>query len=388
MDLVKDPAPPLTEASKQSVNGNTKWEYEMQRGGLTTLHFLILYYILKNFPLPFQHSLKRSPMRILVTGATGFLGNNIVRALLADEHLVTVAKRVSSDPRTLDGLNVQAVDAELTDLTQISPLVGSVDLVIHAAAMIQLGWSRLSQSRRVNVEGTRTVAEASRRQNVRMLHISSVDALAASDGETPINETDLFPSKPACSYVISKREAETAFLDQVEKGLDGVILSPGFMVGPNDWRPSSGEMMLALWKQWVPFAPAGGCSVADVRDVAEGVISAIQHGHSGERYILGGENVTYLDLWKRMASVMDRPQPKFVLPNWLAETGGRFGDLAAKFLKNEPQVNSAASRMGQLFHWCDSSKSQKELGYKLQPVNTALEDAWKWFQLHGYDKRR
>lgn len=285
-------------------------------------------------------------MRILVTGATGFLGNNIVRNLLADDHEVTVTKRVSSDPRTLDGLNVHAVDADLMDLSQISPLVGDADLVIHSAALIQLGWSRLAQSRRINVEGTRVLAEASRRQNVRMLHISTVDALAASDGATPVNETNLEPAKPGCAYVISKREAETAFLDQVDKGLDGVILCPGFMVGPNDWRPSSGEMMLALWKQWVPFAPAGGCSVADVRDVAEGVISAMQHGRSGQRYILGGENVTYLDLWKRMAAVMNRPQPKFVLPNWLAEAGGRSGDFMGKFLKHEPQVNSAASRMG------------------------------------------
>ena len=327
-------------------------------------------------------------MRIFVTGATGFLGNNLVRMLLEQGHEVTAAKRMTSDPRPLDGLEVEAVDVDLNDSSEVSLHLKESDLVIHSAAMIQLGWSRLSQSRRINVEGTRVLAEASRRQNVRMLHISTVDALAASDGEIPVNETNLEPSKPACSYVISKREAETAFLDQVNKGLDGVILSPGFMVGPNDWRPSSGEMMLALWKQWVPFAPAGGCSVADVRDVAEGVISAIQNGRCGERYILGGENLSYLDLWKRMAEVMDRPQPKFVLPNWLAETGGRCGDLAAKFLKNEPQVNSAASRMGQLFHWCDSSKAKAELGYQLQPVDTALEDAWKWFQLHGYDKRR
>ena len=327
-------------------------------------------------------------MRVLVTGATGFLGNNIVRSLLAQGQHVTVAKRISSDPRTLDGLDVEAVDVDLNDLTQISSIIADVDLVIHSAAMIQLGWSRLSASRTVNVEGTRTVAEASRRHNVRMLHISTVDALAASDGATPVNETQLEPSKPACSYVISKREAEHAFLDQVEKGLDGVILSPGFMVGPNDWRPSSGEMMLALWQQWVPFAPAGGCSVADVRDVAAGVISAMEHGRTGERYILGGENVTYLDLWKRMATVMDRPLPKFALPNWLAHTAGRGGDLAGKFLKEEPQVNSAATAMGQLFHWCDSSKAKKELGYQLQPAETALEDAWRWFQLHGYDKRR
>lgn len=327
-------------------------------------------------------------MRVLVTGATGFLGNNIVRALLSEGQTVTVAKRISSDPRTLDGLDVQTVDVDLTDLSQISGVIAEVDVVIHAAAMIQLGWSRLDESRHVNVQGTRTVAEASRRRGARMLHISTVDALAASDGATPVDETQLEPPKPGCSYVISKREAEHAFLDQVKKGLDGVILSPGFMVGPNDWRPSSGEMMLALWKQWVPFAPAGGCSVADVRDVAAGVISAIELGRSGQRYILGGQNLTYLDLWQQMAAVMDRPQPKFVLPNWLAETAGRCGDIAGKFLASEPQVNSAATRMGQMFHWCDSSKAKRSLGYTLQPLETALEDAWRWFQLHRYDKRR
>ena len=89
-----------------------------------------------------------------------------------------------------------------------------------------------------------------------------------------------------------------------------------------------------------------------------------------------------------MATVMDRPQPKFELPNWLAATAGRCGDLASKVLKNEPQVNSAATSMGQLFHYYDSSKAKQELGYQLQPVDTALKDAWQWFQLHGYDKRR
>jgi dihydroflavonol-4-reductase len=327
-------------------------------------------------------------MRVLVTGATGFLGNNIVRTLLQQGHKVTIAKRVSSDPRTIDGLDIESVDVDLTDRIQISPVVADVDLVIHAAAMIQLGWSKLAQSRRVNVEGTRTIAASCRRNNIRMLHISSVDALAASDGKVPNNETYLNPAKPSCAYVVSKRESEIAFLDQVDRGLDGVILSPGFMVGPNDWRPSSGEMMLAIWKQWLPFAPGGGCSVADVRDVAVGVVSAIEHGRVGQRYILGGDNITYFNLWTEMARVMDRPRPKFVLPNWIAELAGRGGDLAAKFLKHEPQVNSAATRMGQLYHWYDSSKAEQELGYQWQPLTIALEDAWKWFQQHNYHKRR
>ena len=156
------------------------------------------------------------------------------------------------------------------------------------------------------------------------------------------------------------------------------------MVGPWDWRPSSGEMMMAIHKNFLLFAPAGGCTVVDVRDVAAGIMSAMEHGRAGEKYILGGENLTYLDLWQRMAKTMHRPAPKFELPNWLAETAGRLGDLTSRFLKEETQVNTGATRMGQLHHWVDSSKAKKELGYKTQSIDTALEDAWKWFKAYDY----
>jgi dihydroflavonol-4-reductase len=216
-----------------------------------------------------------------------------------------------------------------------------------------------------------------------MIHVSTVDTLADCTSQ-PVNETQTEPSKPPCSYVVSKREASDAFAAEVAQGLDGVTVLPGFMVGPWDWRPSSGEMMMAIYKNFLLFAPAGGCSVADVRDVAAGIVSAMEHGRAGEKYILGGENLTYLDLWQRMAKIMGRPAPKFVLPDWLAESAGRFGDLASKFLKEETQVNTGATRMGQLHHWVDSSKAKKELGYQTQSIDTALEDAWKWFKAYDY----
>jgi len=275
-------------------------------------------------------------MRIFVTGATGFLGNNLVRLLLEQGHEITAAKRISSDLKSLDGLDLEAIDVNLNDSSEVSLHLKEADLVIHSAAMIQLGWSQTE------------------------------------------------PPKPPCSYVVSKREAEEAFASEVAQGLDGVSVLPGFMVGPWDWRPSSGEMMMAIYKNWVPFAPAGGCSVADVRDVAAGIISAIEHGRAGQKYILGGENLTYLDLWQRMATVMQRPKPKLQLPDWLAETAGRFGDLASKFLKEETQVNTGATRMGQVRHWVDSSLARKELGYQTQSIDTALEDAWNWFKAYDY----
>lgn len=337
--------------------------------------------MLNRFATAAKH--RKSNMQIFITGATGFLGNNLVRILLQQGHEITVAKRITSELRPLDGLNVEAVDLDLNDPAQIGPALDTADLVIHSAAMIQLGWSNLKASRKINVQATGVLAQAARRRGIRMIHVSTVDTLTPSV-DTPVTETQTEPSKPECSYVVSKREADEVFSAEIRQGLDGVSVLPGFMVGPWDWRPSSGEMMLAIHNNFVPFAPGGGCSVADVRDVAAGIVSAIDHGRTGEKYILGGANLTYLDLWTRMAKVMDRPAPKFALPNWLAESAGRLGDLAARFLKEEPQVNSGASRMGQLLHWVDSSKAQQELGYQFQNVDSALDEAWQWFKAYGY----
>lgn len=323
-------------------------------------------------------------MRILVTGATGFLGNNVVRGLLKQNHEVLVSVRPTSSRATLDGLDVEVIPLDLNNPGDISFALTNVDVVIHAAAKIQIGWTQLEASRIVNVEATRMIAEACRRKNVRLIHVSTVDALGAAT-ETEIgDETKLDPPNPACSYVVSKREAETAVILEVANGLDAVIVNPGFMVGPYDWKPSSGEMMMAIAKNTlVPFAPAGGCSVADVRDVADGIVSAIEHGRTGNRYILGGDNLTYMELWSMMAEVVGKSPPKYKLPNWIAWAAGTSGDLMAKILPVEPQVNSAATKMGQMFHWYSSEKAARELGYQIGSVQDALKDAWDWFKVKG-----
>lgn len=325
-------------------------------------------------------------MRILITGSTGFLGNNLARTLVEQGHEIVVTLRHASNRAALAGLKYESVLVDLNEPSDVSMALSGVDVVIHSAAMIHIGWTKLSSSRKVNVEATARIAEAARRKNIRMIHVSSVDALGAASETEPGIESKLNPPKPACSYVVTKRESETAVILEVSNGLDAVIVNPGFMVGPYDWKPSSGEMMLAIAKQPVPFAPAGGCCVADVRDVADGIISAIEHGQTGQRYILGGVNMSYLDLWTLMAKVMDRRAPRRKLPNWLATTIGKSCDLAGRLARSEPQLNSATTQMGQMFHYYGSEKAQRELGYKIGNVEDALRDAWDWFKLHGYVK--
>ena len=318
-------------------------------------------------------------MRILLTGATGFLGNNLLVKLLESGHQVTATLRHSSDLRPLDGLEVGKSVVDLNDRAEITPLVQQHDAVIHSAAMIHLGWSRIAESRRVNVEATKNLAEAARRNDIRMVHVSTVDALGIVDSNVPGDETRTEPPKPACAYVVSKRDAEAAFLDAVRNGLDGVIVNPGFMVGPRDWKPSSGEMLLTIAKQYMPFAPAGGCSVADVQDVARGVIQALEKGVTGERYILGGHNVTYLELWSQMAKIVGRRPPVGKLPDWVARIAGGLGDFAGRFMRDEPQLNSAVTAMGQIHHWYSSEKAISHLDYQINDYLPALKESWEWF---------
>ncbi|MDG2011984.1 MAG: NAD-dependent epimerase/dehydratase family protein [Pirellulaceae bacterium] len=326
-------------------------------------------------------------MRILVTGATGFLGNNVVRALLAEKHEVAVALRQSSNRKALDGLNVEFITVDLNSPNDVAMALAGCDCVVHSAALIQLGWTKLAESRKTNVEATATIAQAARRKNIRMVHVSSVDALGVSSQDRPGTEEELNPPNPPCSYVVSKREAETAVIVEVANGLDAVIVNPGFMIGPYDWKPSSGVMMLTVAKSLIHFAPAGGCSVVDVRDVADGIISAIKHGQTGERYILGGRNLTYFDFWTMIAKVTNTRAPKKVLPDWIAKTAGRAGDVWTRLSGNEPDINSAATQMGQMFHFYNSDKAEKYLGYQIGNIEDALKDAWDWFILHGYAKK-
>ncbi len=327
-------------------------------------------------------------MRVLLTGATGFLGNNLLRLLLAAGHEVQVTLRAGAGGRALEGLQFEPVTGDLSNVDQLLAEADDFDLLIHSAAMIQIGWTKLSESRQVNVVATERLAEYCRLTNRRMIHVSTVDTLAHAPDGRPRTEAEREPAKPAISYVTSKREAEQKMLQQIEMGLDGMIVHPGFMLGPWDWKPSSGAMLLAIAGGPTPLAPAGGCSAVDVRDVAEGILKVAEHGSPGERYILGGENVSYLELWQRMARVIGKRGPQGKLPDWLARVAGLAGDWGGKLLAREPQVNSGATAMGQLQHYYDSQKAITELGYRIGSLDEAIADEWRFLQEFGYTKKK
>ncbi len=322
----------------------------------------------------------------LVTGATGLVGNNVVRQLLARDMGVRVLVRPTSQlgGGALAGLAVGRVAGSLADQESLERAIDGASCVIHSAAFVHCGWRNGSEMREVNVEGTRRIARAARRAGARLVHVSSVDAIGLRPDGMPADETTPPGVMPECPYVVTKREAEAAVLDEVDRGLDAVIVNPVYMLGPWDWKPSSGRMLLEVAAGKGLFAPPGGNDFVDVRDVAAGILQALDRGRTGRRYILGGHGLSYLDAWRVMARVTGRMQPLGLAPKPFVRMAGWFGDLAAVVRGREGDVNSAATTMSMLDHNFSCQRAIDELGYRFRPIEDSVQDAWDWFVVRGY----
>ncbi|MEX1039498.1 MAG: NAD-dependent epimerase/dehydratase family protein [Pirellulaceae bacterium] len=323
-------------------------------------------------------------MNVLVTGATGLVGNNVVRLLLEQGHQVRVLVRPTADRRSLEGLELEIIPGDVTDTASLTTACQHQTHVIHSAAMVHIGWTGAEAMHQVNVGGTEQVAQAALAAGARLVHVSSVDALGVGRRDQPANEESPRTGKVECPYVQTKRAAEERLQTLFAAGLPGLIVNPGFMLGPWDWKPSSGKMLLEFIKNRPPMAPRGGCSVADVRDVAQAIVNACTQGQTGHNYILGGENLRYVDLWRRFAKITGTRAPFSAMGPLVAKSVGLIGDLTTNFKGQEAEFNSAAIRMSDQYHYYDSSKAKMELGYQSRPTEEAIEAAWGWFKEYGY----
>jgi nucleoside-diphosphate-sugar epimerase len=323
-------------------------------------------------------------MITLVTGATGLVGNNVVRLLLERGERVRVLTRPSAEMRSLDGLDVEIVRGDIRQPDAVREACRGVGWVVHAAAEVHIGWTGLDSQRAINVEGTRHIAESVRAEGARLAYVSSVNALGIGTRQNPADEETPLCDLILCPYVVTKREAEQVVLDQVTAGLDAVIVNPTFMLGAWDWKPSSGRMMLDIATGWVLLAPPGGNDYCDVRDVAAGILSALERGVCGRRYILGGEPLSFFEAWSLIAEITGARPPRRLARRpglWLI---GHFGDLWGRLTGREPDLNSAAVAMASLEHHYSYARAAAELGYCPRPAREAAESAWQWFKTHGY----
>ena len=324
-------------------------------------------------------------MTTLVTGATGLVGNNVVRRLLEEGGAVRVLVRHGADPRPLADLHgIEVVHGDIRDPQAVARAVRGADSVVHAAAHVHIGWSGLDVARAINVEGTRHVAQAALAAGSRLVHVSSVDALGLGVNGAAADEETAPSGGVLCPYVVTKREAEQVILSLVEQGLHASMVNPGFMIGPNDWKPSSGRMLLSVARGWGLFAPLGINCYCDVRDVAAGIMAALERGQSGRRYILGGHMLSYFQAWRIFAKATGATPPVLPIGPITRRTAGFFGDMVARLTGREPDVNSASTAMAAQKRRFSSARAEAELGYRARDLRESAADAWTWFRQHGY----
>ncbi|MCM2372486.1 NAD-dependent epimerase/dehydratase family protein [Aporhodopirellula aestuarii] len=323
-------------------------------------------------------------MRIFVTGGSGLLGNTILRRLNETSHSAAYMVRSETDSHVFEGIDAKAFQGDLNDRESIENAAKWADVVIHSAGLIHLGWKRLDESMRVNAEGTRNVVDACLKHDCRLLYVGTVNTLAVASRETVADEST--PLEHAggqieCSYVVSKRAGVAEVQRGIESGLQAVLLHPGFMLGPWDWKPSSGRMMLEVGRGWKPISPRGGCSVCDVRDVADGIIAAIDtQVANGRSFVLAGHNETYYRLWTEMAKRFGQLRPIMPAGPLQRLVAAKGGDLLSKLTRHEPDINSAAVAMSSQYHWYSSARAQTELGYQIRPMHETLDDAADWIR--------
>ncbi|CEJ10504.1 dTDP-4-oxo-6-deoxy-D-allose reductase [bacterium YEK0313] len=320
---------------------------------------------------------------LIVTGATGLLGNTVLRQAQGRGIAATALLRPTSPQRPLEGLGGPVVRADL-GADALEGLVAGARAVIHAGARVAIGRRDLAGYRADNVTPTARLAAACRAAGVRLLFVSSVDTLTWGSREAPGDETMLAPGPVESAYATSKREAEAAVLAEAERGLDAVIVHPGFLVGPWDWKPSSGRLILQVARAPVVPAPPGGNDFCHAGDVADAVIAAALEAPAGSRYVLGGEALTYLQAFRQIRQAAGRPQRVAEVPAWLVRAAGAAGDLAGLLAGRELDFNGTSAAIACLPHHCSSVRAMRELGYRPRPAAVAFAEAWAWYVRQGY----
>jgi dihydroflavonol-4-reductase len=326
-------------------------------------------------------------MQTAITGASGLLGANLAAELLHAGHGVRATRRASTKAAHLDGLAIEWVEGDLADAAKLADAFRGVDVVFHCAA--QVGVTRRATPAMVsaNVEGTRVVLDAVKRAGVkRLVHCSTVAAVALSSDGAPCTEDtpyNIDARGMADGYGTTKREAERIVLEAVAQGLDAVIANPCYMFGPYDAKPSSGKLIVDVVRGKIPGLTPGKNNFVDVRDVARGMVRVAEKGRTGERYILGGENLTYADIITRIARIAGSKPPTWNIPRAVSAPAGWFGDLF-ETLGGEPLITSVTLGFGYCPDFIFSSeKAKRELGYTTSPLDDAIRDAIGWFRAQG-----
>jgi dihydroflavonol-4-reductase len=327
-------------------------------------------------------------MKAFVTGATGFVGSHVATVLAEQGADLRLLVRTGSDPKNIQGLNADRAVGDLCEPESIDRAMAGCDVVFHVAADYRLWVRDPAQMYRANVEGTRTILQAARKNGVRrVVYTSSVATMGFTVKNNPVDESSPVSLENMIGhYKRSKYMAEEVAIAAGHDGIDVVVVNPSTPVGEQDIKPTpTGRIVVDFLKKKFPAYVDTGLNMVDVRECARGHVAALEKGRSGERYILGGENLTLKQILDKLAAITGLPSPRVRLPYAVALASGVVDTVVTGVvLRREPRVTLDAVRMGRKKMFVSSAKAERELGWKAVPVDAALRRAVQWFTENGY----
>jgi dihydroflavonol-4-reductase len=327
-------------------------------------------------------------MLAFVTGATGFVGSHVARALADQGADLRLLVRSSSDLRNIEVLKADRVVGDLRDPVSIKKAMSGCDVVFHVAADYRLWVRDPAEMYRANVDGTRALLQSARENGVRrVVYTSSVATMGftgnghLADENSPVSLDNMIGP-----YKRSKFMAEQVAMETARHGLDVVVVNPTTPVGEKDIKPTpTGRIVVDFLRKKFPAYVDTGLNLVDVTVCAQGHLTALEKGKSGERYILGGENLTLKQILDKLADITGLPSPKVKVPYVMALATGVVDEMVTgRLLGREPRATIDAVRMGRKKMFVTSAKAERDLGWNTVPVDAALQRAVNWFQQNGY----
>ena len=327
-------------------------------------------------------------MKAFVTGATGFVGSHVARALAERGADLRLLVRSNSNPKNIQDLPGDRVIGDLRDPSSLEKAISGCDAVFHVAADYRLWIRDPDQMYRSNVEGTRAVLDSARRNGVRrVVYTSSVATMGFTSNGRPADEQSPVALESMIGhYKRSKFMAEQVALDAGKSGMEVVVVNPTTPVGEQDIKPTpTGRIIVDFLKKKFPAYVDTGLNLVDATECARGHVAAYEKGRSGERYILGGENLTLKQILDKLAAITGLPSPSIRVPYVVALATGVVDELfTGRIMKREPRATIDAVRMGRKKMFVSSAKAERELGWKLVAVDDALRRAVEWFRANRY----
>ena len=326
-------------------------------------------------------------MKVFITGASGFIGGNLVRRLVEKGYRVKALVRPGSKISTALLNEVEIVEGDILDFDTVLRGVSECGWVFHCAAAYKF-WARDPRDiYKTNVNGTDNVLVAAHLAGVeRIVYTSTVGTIGLPKVGLGNETTPLPRHQVVGNYKRSKYLAEKIVLKKATAGIPVIVVNPTAPVGAWDVKPTpTGKVILDFLKQKMPAYVHTGLNFVDVSDVAEGHILAAIKGTIGERYILGNQNMSLLELFENLQELSGRKRPRLHIPNWIAMGVGQVDDLLEnKILRREPKIPLEGIKMAQICTYVSSQKAVDQLGFPQSPVNEALNQAIQWFRDKGY----